>query len=372
MSWTSKLLWITAAITLQVFIACRVDDEIIPPADVQPPSSNAPTPYTIVYPKGLLWPRLKIPTDNPLTVEGIALGKKLFYDNILSADNSISCASCHVQNLSFGDSKKLSTGINGQLGLRNAMPLFNLGWFEDPNLVRNGHGFFWDGRVATLENQVLAPIEDPREMNQNLAELEQELRAHPEYPKLFKKAFGTDSITTRLIMYAIAQFERTLISGNSKFDQYKRGDVQLTESELRGLTLFTTEGADCFHCHGNDRSPFFTDFKFHNNGLDSIPKDQGLGGITGKAEDMGLFKTPSLRNLSFTAPYMHDGRFNTLEEVIEFYNSGTKNGATTDLNIIKNHPKGGLNLTAQNKADLIAFLKTLDDYTFITNPSFNK
>ncbi len=372
MSWLSKTLWITSVITLQIFVACKVDDELKPPVDMQPPVSLTPTPYTINYPTGLLWPRLKIPADNPLTVEGIALGKKLFYDNILSADNSISCASCHAQNLSFADSKKLSLGVNGQLGLRNAMPLFNLGWFEDPLLVKGGHVFFWDGRVATLENQVLAPIEDPREMNQNLAELEQELRAHPEYPALFKKAFGTDSITTRLIMFAVAQFERTLISGNSKFDQFKRGEVQFTESELRGLTLFTTERADCFHCHGNDRSPFFTDFKFHNNGLDSIPRDLGLGGITGKAEDMGLFKTPSLRNLSFTAPYMHDGRFNTLEEVIEFYNSGTKNGATTDLNIIKNHPKGGLNLSTQDKQDLITFLRTLDDYSFITDLRYSK
>jgi cytochrome c peroxidase len=372
MSGLNKILWVTAVITLQTFIACKVDDELKPPVDVQPPISSTPTPYNINYPGGLLWPRLKIPADNPLTVEGIALGKKLFYDNILSADNSISCASCHAQNLSFSDSKKLSVGINGQLGLRNAMPLFNLGWFEDPLLVKGGHGFFWDGRVATLENQAIAPIEDPREMNQNLAELEQELRAHAEYPALFKRAFGTDSITTRLVMFAIAQFERTLISGNSKFDQFKRGEIQLTESELRGLTLFTTERADCFHCHGNDRSPFFTDFKFHNNGLDSVPTDLGLGGITGKAEDRGLFKTPSLRNLSFTAPYMHDGRFNTLEEVIEFYNSGTKNGATTDLNIIKNHPKGGLNLSPQDKQDLIAFLKTLDDYSFITDLRFSK
>ena len=372
MSWLSKTLWITFVITLQIFVACKVDDELKASVNVQPPVSSTPTPYKINYPTGLLWPRLKIPVDNPLTVEGIALGKKLFYDNILSADNTISCSSCHVQSRSFGDSKKLSVGINGQLGLRNAMPLFNLGWFEDPSQVKGGHGFFWDGRIATLENQVLAPIEDPREMNQDLAELEQELRNHAEYPALFKKAFGTDSITTKLIMFAIAQFERTLISGNSKFDQYKRGELQLTESELRGLTLFTTESADCFHCHGNDRSPFFTDFKFHNNGLDSIPTDIGLGGITGKAEDVGLFKTPSLRNLSFTAPYMHDGRFNTIEEVIEFYNSGTKNGPTTDLNIIKNHPKGGLNLTAQNKADLIAFLKTLDDYNFVTDVRFSK
>ena len=367
-------IFVTAVLlfSIQCFSSCTVNEELEPPVVANPFPNNTPTPYTINYPTGLLWPRLKIPANNPLTVEGVALGKKLFYDNILSADNTISCSSCHVQGFSFSDSKKFSFGVNGQLGIRNAMPLFNLGWFEDPSLVKGGHGFFWDGRISTLENQVLAPIEDPREMNQNLAVLEKELRAHAEYPALFKKAFGTDSITTRLIMFAIAQFERTLISGNAKFDQFKRGEVQLSDSELRGLSLYVSERADCFHCHGNDRSPFFTDFKFHNNGLDSIPKDLGLGGITGRAEDMGLFKTPSLRNLSFSAPYMHDGRFKTIEEVIEFYNSGTKNGPTTDLNIIKNHPKGGLNLSQQDKLDLIAFLKTLDDYSYISDIRFGK
>lgn len=354
------------------FEACKTDDAVKPenggviPKDT---GSYKPTPYTLVYPTGnILWPRLKIPVDNPLTVEGIALGKKLFYDKMLSADNSVSCASCHFQEHAFSDTKALSTGVGNLEGKRNAMPLFNLGWNEVFN--NSVHRFFWDGRKIDLENQVLGPITDPLEMNQDLAELEQELRNNKEYPGLFKKAFGTDSITMRLVMYAIAQFERTLISSNSKFDKYTRGEVQLSEKEMRGLTIFKTEKGDCFHCHGNDMSPFFTDFKFHNNGLDATPKDAGLGAITGEAADMGLFKTPSLRNLSFTAPYMHDGRFKTLEEVIEFYNSQTKEGATTDEVIRKHFPNGGLNLTEEEKSDLLAFLHTLDDYEFLKDPRY--
>lgn len=369
-----KINFILVTLAFFMMMGCKPNDELTPPIEKKPIiDSGKPTPYIINYPTGLLWPRIKPSTQNPLTVEGVALGKKLFYDNILSSDNTISCASCHQPSLSFSDSKKISFGVSNRLGTRNAMPLFNLAWVEEPPISnKTNHRLLWDGRVPDLENQVLAPLEDHNEMNQNLAELELELRNHPEYPALFKKAFGTDSITTRLVMFAIAQFERTLISGNAKFDKVKRGEAILTDSELRGLDLFTTERGDCFHCHGNDRSPFFTNFQFNNNGLDSLPIDKGLGAITGKAEDMGLFKTPSLRNLSFTAPYMHDGRFATIEEVIEFYNSGTKAGPTTDVNIIKNHPKGGLNLSPQDKLDLIAFLKTLDDYDFVTNPQFAK
>ncbi len=366
-----KYLFFTAFILFFVsFYSCTKDEVIDPPATIAPKDTFKATPYTLVYPKwnSAIWLKLKIPTDNPLTVEGIALGKKLFYDKILSADNTISCSSCHSPDHAFSDTKAFSSGVNGLLGGRNAMPLFNFAWADV--LLPDVHRYFWDGRKATVEDQVLGPITDPKEMNQDLAELVQELRQSSVYPPLFKSAFGTDSITMRLVMYAIAQFERTLISSNSKFDKYKRGEVQLTDSELNGLAIFSTEKGDCFHCHGNEFNPLFTDFKFRNNGLDSVLTDQGLGAITGKASDMGLFKTPSLRNLSFTAPYMHDGRFNTLEEVVEFYNSQTKDGPNTDEVIRKHFPHGGLNLTNQEKQDLINFLKTLDDYDFVSNPDF--
>jgi cytochrome c peroxidase len=354
-----------------LFVACsKKDPEPPQPGGESIDSPYKPTPYIISYPKG--FPTMKIPANNPMTVEGVALGKKLFYDNLLSADNTIACASCHKQEYSFDDNKKFSEGVNGQLGVRNAMPLFNLGWAEMFNPT--SHRFFWDGGASDLENQVIGPIQNPVEMNQDLKELEKELRAHPEYPQLFKKAFGIDSITIKYVMYAIAQFERTLISGNSKFDKYKRGEEQLTEQEFRGLDIFLVdtkgEGGGCFHCHGNDISPFFTNFRFHNNGLDSIPTDLGLGKITGDPNDNGLFKVPSLRNLAFTAPYMHDGRFSTLEEVVEFYNSGVKNGPTTDANLRMHVQQGGLGLSEQEKQDLIAFLKTLNDYDFLTNPKF--
>lgn len=357
-------------LALGVLLACNKPEPLPPDPALNDPGAtdhSEPTPYNMVYPPG--FPVLKIPKDNPLTVEGVALGKKLFYDKLLSADNTIACASCHKQEHAFVDDKTFSLGVNGQTGVRNAMPLFNLGWAETFNPTN--HRFMWDGGNPDLENQVLAPIQNPVEMNQNLKDLEQELRAHPEYPLLFKKAFGTDSITIKYVMYAIAQFERTLISAGSKYDKYKQGLAELTEQEFRGLDVFNREDkGGCFHCHGNDRSPFFTNFRYNNNGLDSIPTDKGLGAVTGDPNDNGLFKTPSLRNLSFTAPYMHDGRFNTLEEVIEFYNNGVKDGPTTDANLRMHVMQGGLKLTEQDKKDLVAFLRTLDDYEFLVNQKF--
>ena len=356
---------------------CSPDEPVLPnpiPADsTKKDSTFTPTPYNLIYPtikrNGYfrVWPRLVMPANNPLTVEGVALGKKLFFDSLLSATNTIACASCHLQTQAFADNKRFSVGVEGRVGTRNSMPLFNLGWAEMFN--QTPHRFFWDGRKASMEDQVLGPIGDPLEMNQDLAELVIELRAKPEYPPMFKKAFGSDSITIKGLMMAIAQFERTLISGNSKFDKYLRFEADLTEQELNGYAIYSTEGkGDCFHCHAV--SPLFTDFSMRNNGLDSVVEGKGLGAITGNPLHMGMFKTPSLRNLSFTAPYMHDGRFNTLEEVVEFYNSQTKDNPTTDAAIRKHFKEGGLNLTNKEKADLVAFLKTLNDEDFLTNPNF--
>lgn len=351
-------------------ISCKREEAQDAPEPIVPVDTVSvfkPTPYSLKIPYG--FPALTIPANNPLTVEGVALGKKLFHDNILSADNSISCGSCHKQEFAFVDDAKFSSGVGGKKGLRNSMPLFNLGWAEMFNPT--AHRFMWDGGNPDLENQVIAPIQNPLEMNQGLLALEQELRAHTEYPALFKKAFGIDSITIKYVMYAIAQFERTLISGGSKYDKYRQGLVDLNEQELNGLNVFTREDrGGCFHCHGNDRSPFFTNYRFHNNGLDSIPSDKGLGAITGISADDGKFKVPSLRNLAFTAPYMHDGRFTTLEEVVEFYNSGVRSGVTTDQNLKDHVSKGGLKLTEQDKKDLVSFLNTLNDHDFLINKNF--
>lgn len=304
-----------------------------------------------------------IPIDNPQTAEGIVLGKKLFFDPILSGDNTQACADCHAPKNAFTDSDRFSNGIDGTLGKRNSMPLFNLAWNYDEK-------FFWDGGTFSLEHQAFVPVSDPIEMKSVWNQLEQELQQHLEYPNLFQQAFGTSTIDSTLVTKAIAQFERTLISSNSKFDKYLLGETELTAGELNGFNVFMDEArGDCFHCHGSDKNPLWTDNIFHNNGLDETFTDLGLGRVTGDPSDNGKFKSPSLRNLEFTAPYMHDGRFATLDEVIIHYSEGLKNSSTIDP-LMKKVSQGGVGLTAQDKADLKAFLLTLSDYEFINNPDF--
>ncbi len=304
-----------------------------------------------------------IPTNNPQTVEGVALGRKLFYDPILSGDGTQSCASCHSPQNAFTDSDQFSTGIDGLLGTRNSMPIFNMAWNYDEN-------FFWDGRAFSIENQAMQPVINPIEMHNTWPNAVQNLRASSEYPALFKAAFGSDQIMPPRVIQAIAQFERTLISANSKFDKYLTNQGTLTPSELNGFSVFMDESkGDCFHCHGSDRNPLWTDNIFHNNGLDTSFSDLGLGEITGDPADNGKFKSPSLRNLAFTAPYMHDGRFATLDEVINHYSEGLVNSPTIDP-LMKNLATGGAQLTAADKADLKAFLLSLSDTEFINNPNF--
>ncbi|MGB1268838.1 MAG: cytochrome-c peroxidase [Flavobacteriaceae bacterium] len=304
-----------------------------------------------------------IPFDNPQTVEGVALGKKLFFDTILSADNTQSCASCHAPANAFTDSDQFSIGIDGLSGNRNSMPLFNLAFNYDEK-------FFWDGHVFSLEHQALLPVENPIEMHNTWDDVVDDLQSDEEYPDLFSKAFGTSVVSKDLVTKAIAQFERTLISGNSKFDKYLLGTATLTSEELNGFNIFMDESrGDCFHCHGSNNNPLWTDNKFHNNGLDATFTDLGLGEVSGDPADNGKFKSPSLRNLTFTAPYMHDGRFNTLDEVINHYSEGLQNSATIDP-LMKKVNEGGVQLSVQEKAELKAFLLTLSDYEFINNPDF--
>ncbi|GHC45646.1 cytochrome-c peroxidase [Ulvibacter litoralis] len=324
-----------------------------------------PTPVSLEIPQlfGQLLLPPTIPSDNPLTAEGIALGKKLFYDPILSADGTQACATCHDPQAAFSDTRKFSIGIDGIEGTRNSMPLFNLAWNSNQN-------FFWDGRANSLENQALEPVENPIEMHNTWGNATAELQATANYPELFSKAFGTDVITKSLVTKAIAQFEMTLISANSKFDKYLLGEATLTESESNGIAVFMDETrGDCFHCHGDPNSPLWTDNTFHNNGLDATITDLGLGGFSGDPREFGLFKSPSLRNLAYTAPYMHDGRFQTLDEVINHYSEGLVYSETIDP-LMKKVSEGGVHLTEEDKADLKAFLLTLSEPGFRNNPDF--
>jgi len=351
-----KVLYI---LVLMQFLSCSKDDSSTSPAEY------VPTPLALDVPPLFAQKILPpvIPFTNPQTVEGVALGKKLFFDTILSADNSQSCASCHAPVNAFTDASQFSDGIDGLFGDRNSMPIFNAAFNYDEK-------FFWDGRSFGLEQQALEPVENPIEMHNTWGQAVADLQSATDYPVLFQAAFNSSVITKELVTKAIAQFERTLISGNSKFDRHLLGTATLTAQELNGFNVFMDETkGDCFHCHGSDNNPLWTDNIFHNNGLDAIFTDLGLGQVTGDPADNGKFKSPSLRNLAFTAPYMHDGRFNTLDEVINHYSEGLQNSPTIDP-LMKKVAEGGVQITPQEKADLKAFLLTLSDYDFINNPDF--
>jgi cytochrome c peroxidase len=290
----------------------------------------------------------------------------LFYDTRLSINNNQSCASCHSLNKSLSDSTQYSTGSEGSEGARNAMPLINLGWMNS---------FFWDGRSATLEEQAFLPVTDPVEMHETWPNAIAKLQADPSYPVLFKQVFGTAKIDSTMVVYAIAQFERTLIVGNSPFDKYlltgSSGWSMTDEiAAYQGFALFMDETkGDCFHCHGDSFNPLWTDNSFHNNGLDASFTDKGLGNVTGNPSDNGKFKTPTLRNLVFTAPYMHDGRFTTLDQVINHYSEGLQFSPTIDP-LMKSVGDGGVQLNPEEKGYLKMFLISLSDSSFNTNPAF--
>tara|TARA_B100000809_G_scaffold114620_1_gene112999 strand:+ start:487 stop:1722 length:1236 start_codon:yes stop_codon:yes gene_type:complete len=331
------------------------------------PGQPTPSPLQIPQIFSQSLPAPIIPINNPQTVEGVSLGRKLFFDPILSGDGTLACASCHSPEFSFTDNSQFSTGITLQQGDRNSMPIFNAAWNVD---INSDAKFFWDGRANGLEDQALGPVVNPIEMNNTWINATASLQADSEYPSLFNAAFGTTIIDSSLVTMALAQFERTLISGNSRADLFFLGQGSLTSSELSGYDLFTTEfGGDCFHCHGFANEPLFTDNAFHNNGLDATFLDLGLGDITGNPADNGKFKTPSLRNLAYTAPYMHDGRFATLDEVIDHYSEGLVHSSTIDP-LLKYVAQGGVQLNPTEKADLKAFLLSLSEPDFITNPDF--
>jgi cytochrome c peroxidase len=324
--------------------------------------------YRFTYPSNF-GNRINIPEDNPTTKQGVYLGRMLFYETRLSGNNKLSCGSCHQQDKAFTDGKPFSTGVDDVPTPRNAMSLANLLWTRK---------FFWDGRAEGLEAQAIIPMTNPHEMGQLLATSVKKINADKEYHTLFKLVYGDDAITGDRIAKAIAQFERTLISCNSKYDQYLAGKYQPTPQELNGIKLFMggpnpakgIRGANCGHCHGGPKTYMEL---FHNNGLDSIPKDVGIETLTGLKLDRGRFKVPTLRNVALTAPYMHDGRFKTLEEVVDHYSDHViESESLSTVFRGESNEVGGktLKLTSDEKKDIIAFLNMLTDNTFITDPRF--
>ncbi len=308
--------------------------------------------------------------DNLPTNEGVKLGRMLFYEKALSNDGTQSCASCHLQSHGFTDTARFSIGVEGQQGKRQAMSVFNTAWHRNE--------FFWDGRAHLLRDQSLMPIQDPLEMNETLENVVAKLSAKEMYKDQFYRAFGSEEVTAEKISLAMEQFMNTIVSNQSKYDKYLAGEVTLNPSEERGRKLFfleyneflpTESGADCAHCHSGFN---FTNDRYMNNGLDAEgnAKDVGREEASSNAADRAKFKVPSLRNIALTAPYMHDGRFNTLEEVLEHYNNGIKTSASLDPALVATQ-NTGLRLTAENKADLIAFLKTLTDETLATDERFS-
>jgi cytochrome c peroxidase len=305
------------------------------------------------------FPQPLLPADNPLTEEGIALGQRLFFDPRLAGGGGQSCASCHAPERAFSDAVAFSRGENGASGARNAMPLFNLAWAPH---------YAWDGSQPRIRDQARAAWTNPVEMNAQPERVVAALARDAALAAEFTRVFGAPAITAETVTLALEQYLLSLVSADSRFDRSLRGAVELTPEEKRGFELFVTEfdpargrrGADCFHCHGG---MLFTDFAVKNNGLDHLSADPGRASVTGRVADRGAFKTPSLRNIALTGPYMHDGRFATLEEVVAHYDHGVRATDNLDPNLAK-HPARGLELSAGDQAALVAFLRTLTDARF--------
>jgi cytochrome c peroxidase len=353
-------------LALLVLGGCRREEK----PDEPGPGGWEPTPYALAIPAN--FPPMVIPEDNPMTVEGVKLGRHLFWETRLSGDNSMSCGSCHAPAFAFTDhGNQFSVGIQGIAGTRNTMALINLGW---------DNFFFWDGRETTLEGQILHPVRDPIEMHETWPNAAAKLAEDAAYRALFNQAFGSEHIDSLRVSKAIAQFLRTMISANSKFDKVMRGEAAFTLEEQLGFALTLQEGgdpalgqggqwgADCFHCHPHAGGNF-SDGQMHNNGLDAEFTDLGFGAVTGNPMDNGKFKVPTLRNVALTAPYMHDGRFATLEEVIDHYDSGGHPSPT--ISPFMKFTQGGLQLGPEKKAQLLAFLHTLTDMDFVNDPRFH-
>lgn len=375
--------WLLLLVIPFLWTACKDDDGNTEPEGGPDPDLIAipynPIEVTLELHDSL--PQMAIPIDNPLTEAGIELGRHLFYDPVLSLDSTVSCNSCHLLDGGFTDNLPVSEGVNGAMGRRSSMSLFNIGFANN--------GLFWDGRRQTLEEQALDPVEDVHELAEDWDNVELKLRRSDFYPQMFRTAFGIESrdeITRELAAKALASFERTLILfGGSVFDRFKylnEPGLNLPDAAVDGFNMFRDVPSDnlpdieCEHCHTR---PLFTSDNYRNNGLDAVDdlndfEDLGRGGVTMNVIDNGKFRAPTLRNIALTAPYMHDGRFETLREVIEHYNSGghpslNKNTLIVPLGMeepeVTNNVVGGDAIEA-----VIAFLHTLTDTTYLSNPAF--
>lgn len=323
------------------------------------------SPYN--FPKLYMFPAMPVNADNYVSNEGVELGRMLFYDPILSADSNISCASCHKQQFAFSDApNQFSKGFNQLLQKRNSLPLFNLAWYP---------AFFADGRAATIEDAVLHPVRTKEEMNLDWNEVSKKLNRNDFYKQKFYAIYENKIIDSVAVTKVIGQFLRTLISHTSRYDSFLNRNIKLNEDEMEGFKLVNNQTrGDCIQCHTTDGDGLTTTLKFSNNGLDSVSdpllyKDIGRGAVTKNMLDYGKFKIPSLRNLFYTAPYMHDGRFKTVEEVVDFYSEGLKPAVNIDSKMEFIH-QGGNRLSAEEKRKIICFLKTLSDEAFIKNREF--
>jgi cytochrome c peroxidase len=298
------------------------------------------------------FPALPVPADNALTDARVSLGKRLFYDTQLSRTREVACGSCHLADHAFADPRPLSIGVDGQPGTRNAPSIVNLAY---------NTSFFWDGGAPTLEQQAIGPIINPVEMDMKIGDVVARLETDPTYVDEFKHAYDTRPSPGALTK-ALASFMRTIVSGDSRYDRFQRGERgALNESERRGMDIFNGERGECFHCHVGFN---FTNNGFRNNNLYAQYEDIGRARVTELDSDIGKFKVPTLRNVALTAPYMHDGSLATLEDVVEHYSSGGHESETSDPTI---RP---LNLTADEKRDLVAFLTALTDETLAINPRY--
>lgn len=339
-----KILFLSIAATFLFIISCRKENAKAPVDPVD--TSLVLTPYEIIAPTH--FPQMIIPEDNQPFAERIRIGRMLYYDPILSNDGR-ACANCHHQSKGF----TIEDMVNGM----PVLPHVNLAWNSN---------FMWDGfKQGTLEDAMYFEVAEFFETDLN------KINSNPKYRSLFKKHFGVDNITYKELSYALAQFVRTMISRDTKYDRFIKGQAQLSYDEMQGRNIFFTEKGDCFHCHIN---PVMTDNLFHNTGIDSLyakEMDKGLFKVTGNINDLGKFRTPNLRNVMLRKKFMHDGRFNSVEEVIEFYNTGVRKVNNLDPIMTKPGKEHGLKLTAQDKFQLLEFLKTLTDSTFINDTTLS-
>ncbi len=328
--------------------------------EAEPPAPQSPTPLTWQQPAHFPEPVYDF-SLNPLTREGVELGRHLFYDGLLSRTNIIGCGTCHQQQAAFTHhGHELSHGVDDRLGTRNAPAVQNMAWQRS---------FFWDGGVHDLDFVPIAPIENPVEMDERLSNVLEKLRntPHPDakkpidYPRMYRAAFGDSEITTARTMKALSQFMLTMVSATSRYDYYKMGDANaLGALEKQGMVLFQQH---CASCHTGE---LFSDFSYRNNGLSPLKiQDKGRFEVTGQEDDQYKFKVPSLRNAGLTAPYMHDGRYYSLEAVLDHYTDNVRPSATLDPLLVQADGTTGLPLTAGDKQALIAFLHTLSDEQFI-------